>query len=186
MSDQYRIFGVLREALLHEDWGGVKRSAEAIDAEVFDAEGFSDDLFEGLMSLARDPLLYQAAESVLFFKLFEFNLDLLTEMQRLQFVEVVKFIVDKLRDEVAAFLVIELLIELAPNAATLDYLKGMLSSSDSEGSSGIALHGLDWLAKKTSDARLKQACLDALSKLANHSCQTIRSDAHAALLRRLK
>lgn len=154
-----------------------------IDRYVFDHATFPARLFSRVLSVIGSADFCHLAESVGVIKLFEYNLDLLSEAQREQLVSVLAGTISKLADSVCAFLAVELIAEVWRDRRSFDLLMP-LSSAGSADTVALAVHGLDWLAKKTIDEDVRARCLEQLRLLGKHSSRLVQAEAIAALRRR--
>lgn len=156
---------------------------EAIDRFVFDGAVFPSDLFGTVLSAIRSSEFSQLVDSVAFMKLFEYNLELLTDVQAQQLVTVLTEAIPKLADPISAFLAVELIAEIWRDRRSLEAIM-QLTKRASENTLALAVHGLDWLAKKTDQANIRALCLDELRRLSKNSSGLVKAEAIAALNRR--
>jgi hypothetical protein len=157
--------------------------AEAIDRFVFDAGEFPDALFEQVIQTLQSPALRRRSDSLALVKMFEYQIDLLSTAQRDALALALFDALPEFADEMSAFLGVELLVELWPADRLFKSLK-RLSSVAAEPVLLTAVHGFDWLAKRSNDAPIRAACLAELGALARHRTRSVAAEAQEAVRRR--
>lgn len=157
---------------------------EAIDRYVFDGAVFPSPLFEKVLSVIQGAEFRRLSDSVGIMKLFEYNLGLLTDAQRQRLFTTLSESIPELADSVSAFLAVELIAETWCDNRSLEALLH-LTRGASENTLALAVHGLDWLAKKTDQTDTRARCLDELRRLSKHSSRLVQAEAITALKRRM-
>lgn len=103
--------------------GSLQAVVAEIDQVVFDDAQFSDTLFDHLLRALGSPLLCDHREALSLIKLFEDQGELLQTAQRALLVNALPDFVAAVRDEIAAFLAVEVWVTLAePQRAAFDGL----------------------------------------------------------------
>jgi hypothetical protein len=157
---------------------------EAIDRYVFDGAVFPSSLFEQVLSVIRGAEFRRLSESVGIIKLFEYNLGLLTDTQKQQLFTTLSESIPELADSISAFLAVELIAEIWRDNRSLEALLHLIREA-SENTLTLAVHGLDWLAKKADQTDTRTRCLDELQRLSKHPSPLVRAEAINALKRRM-
>ena len=185
-DDKLAIALTLRAAVAAKDPQRLAQAAEAIDREAFDRGSYTEQTFDALVATLRSQAFAALPDSLPLIKPLEYQLDLLAPEQREVLVEALTHAVPRLADDMAAFVAVELLVELGPPARVRETLERMTS-----GARGslllIVVHGWDWLAKRADAAdSARAAALVALASLARNNDPQVAGEAQAALGRRTR
>lgn len=176
--------GVRLEAAVRAGGGSELTSVgEAIDHCVFDGAVFPSPLFEQVLSVIQGTEFHRLSDSVGIIKLFEYNLGLLTDAQKQQLFTTLSESIPELADSVGAFLAVELIAEIWRDNRSLEALLHLTRAS--ENTLALAVHGLDWRAKKTDQTDTRARCLDELRRLSKHPSRLVKAEAITALNRRM-
>ncbi len=173
----------LRSAIAANDARALAEAATAIDRRAFDEARFPGSLFLEVIAALKSPALRASTDSVALVKLFEFGLDLLSASQREQLAEALHELIPKTADETAAFVAVELLVELWSADRLLKALQE-LRTAPSEQTLLIVVHGYDWLAKRNQEPPVKSECLARLGELSRSPQPTVAAEARSALRKR--
>ena len=141
-------------------------------------------LFEQVLSVIQGTEFHRLSDSVGIIKLFEYNLGLLTDAQKQPLFTTLSESIPELLDSISAFLAVELIAEIWRDNRSLEALLH-LTRGASENTLALAVHGLDWLAKKTEQADIRTRCLDELWRLSKHPSSLVQTEAITALNRRM-
>lgn len=183
MSQESTLASELASAIGDSDARRLADATSAIDRFVFDLGHFPQDLFGAVIAALRSPALQELADSVALVKMFEFGLDLLSPPQREDLAGALLDGAPKFADETAAFLAVELLVDLWTGERLLKALKAMEAGASKSTLLTIS-HALDWLAKRTQDPAIKAECVKALTRMSAHADKDVAAEARGALKRR--
>lgn len=166
--------------------GSLRTAVSEIDQWVFDDAEFPDPLFDHLLQLLASPLLRDHADALTLVKLFEEQAGLLRPDQQARLVQALHTFVTAVRDDLAAFLALEVLVELAASErAAFDDLINVETRCTPK-RLAVLVHGFDWLCKKAQDAQVRDDCLSQLKRLQRHGHAAVSSEAGAAIVRRTR
>ena len=186
MPNESSLASDLSAAVAEPDTHPLADVAEAIDRFVFDLGAFPGALFEQVLQALGNIALRRRGDSVAIVKLFEYQLDLLSLKQRDALALALLDALPEFVDELSAFLGVELLVDLWPADRVLKSLR-QLSAGAAEPVLLTAVHGFDWLAKRSDDkGNVRAACLAELTSLAAHRTRSVAAEAQAALRRRAR
>jgi hypothetical protein len=183
MSDESSLASELTAAVGEPESGRLANVAEAIDRFVFDAGEFPGALFEQVIQALNSPALRRRSDSLALVKMFEYQIGLLSKIQRDVLALALLDALPKFVDELSAFLGVELLVDLWPADRVFKSLK-QLSAATTEPMLLTMVHGLDWLAKRSNDESIRAACLIELDALRQHQTRTVAAEAREAMRRR--
>jgi hypothetical protein len=174
-------------AALHAALAGGERLRGVIgeiDMTVFEAGAVDGRLFERLLGALGSPLLLDHRDALALVKLFEEQGSLLSEDQRRRLVGALPDFVARVRDDIAAFLAVEVWVECGDaGGGVLDGLT-RLQARVTPGRLAVLVHGWDWLCKHTTDPVVRQGALAELRRLRDHPDGLVAAEAKAALARR--
>ena len=174
----------LEAAILRGNASEIAAISQTIEAYAFDVGVFPDDLFELLISAIQSKAFAQLEDGVALLKVFEYNLDLLKGAQKEVLVHALRQSIPQMRDAIAAFLAVELIVEVSSDENALRTMTSLVDEGVLDTTLAIAAHGFDWLAKRTERDSVRRRALEELSNLAEHSSSLVRAEALHALKRR--
>lgn len=162
---------------------GVRLAIGDIGQEIFDAGEVSDEVFCFLVDAMGSRELIESADCLYFFKIIEENIDIFSESQKAIIFGSIKSSLGNVADDVAAFLGVEVIVELGSGRNSLEFLIDLDRRGDSRLRS-IVVHGLDWLAKKTVDMILRSEVISLLKEMCGRSDPAVVREAMLAVSRR--
>lgn len=162
---------------------GVRLAIGDIGQEIFDAGEVSDEVFCFLVDAMGSRELIESADCLYFFKIIEENIDIFSESQKAIIFGSIKSSLGNIADDVAAFLGVEVIVELGSGRNSLEFLIDLDRRGDSRLRS-IVVHGLDWLAKKTVDMILRSEVISLLKEMCGRSDPAVVREAMLAVSRR--
>ena len=180
MIEDSKLGKQLEAAVIKGDKSELATIGETIDRYIFDIAAFPSPLFEKVISVIRGMEFCRLTDSVWIIKLFEYNLSLLTNVQRQQLFTTLSELITKLADPVSAFLTVELVAEIWCDSRSFESLLN-LTKGASENTLALAAHGLGWLAKRTKQMDTQSRCLNELRLLSKHPSHIVQAEAITAL-----
>lgn len=161
----------------------LSESSKQLDEAIFDQACFSDDTVKELFEIIGSDAYAQMADGVTLLKVFEYNLELLSESQSKDLQRSLVLFVPNARDAIAAFLAVEPIAELWKDGRSADALSVIRKSASSDETLVLVAHGFYWLAKKTTDVGVQKRCMVQLEELGRHPSPEVTVEAQAALNR---
>lgn len=183
MSEELKLSIKLKAAINAGDGTEIAKTGAEIDDYIFNCAFVSSSLFDDLIAMLKSDKFRRLSESIGGIKLFEYNIQFLSDDQKWQLQSVLTESVSELEDSVSAFLAVELIAEIWADSRSLEALL-QLGKAASEHTLALAVHGFDWLAKKTDKIDIKDKCLEELRCLSKNPSNLVRSEAIVALRRR--
>jgi hypothetical protein len=173
----------LEAAVRADDKQQLRRLSEGLGSAVFDNGAFTNELLNQLTRIIQSEAYAKMSDGLLLMRVFEYNLNLLTDSQRDKLGSAIVAYVPCARDAIAAFLAVEIIAEIWKDRRSIEAIILVKERARTEETFALVTHGFDWLAKRTSDTGVRVECLDQLDKLSRHPSSAVRVEALAALTR---
>jgi len=141
---------------------------------------FSEDFVSGVVKLMERKSLLEMDESFPLFGLFQSDWGRLDSVQRIELCKFLETIYNKLHDNTAPLVIVELIGEYLADSYSLEALE-RLSAAPNEVARAHVAHGFKCLAQNGIDSGLRAKAVERLRAMVKDSSKVVRKEAAADL-----
>lgn len=170
----------IEKSILKKDLNYLDELVFQVDEMLLEEGRFPDQLFEGIIKIIAKKEFLKLTQSWYLLKLFEENIDILSEGQKEKLLETLQLVFNAFYDTTSCFLITEIIVELFLDERSLNTLR-KLKLIKEKSYRAIVPHGFHWFVKKCKDKNLTNQAYNELITMKNDSDPDVRKQSEVEL-----